>query len=248
MTRFFLSALAALIVLSAGCPKKQIVKPPQSAQEAFETAQAALEAKRYKEAEETFTFVIFNFPGSRQAADAQFYLAETYFDRRDYTQAQTEYDFYLKSFPNGRFEEQASYKLGLAYLNSAPSGARDQSRIIKAKEMLEDFLIRFPESTLKAQVEESIADINRRLAARDFDVALLYYKAGEYRAALTYYEYLFDRLPEDQWPAIERLRLAVSYAETGALDKARPILESLAATSVDPLVKQQAQERLSRLK
>ncbi len=248
MRRYLPALLSAVLLFGAGCPKRQTVRPPQSAQEGLESAQAAFEAKRYKEAEEAFTFVIFNFPGSRQAADAQYYLAETYFARRDFTQAQTEYDFYLKSFPNGRFEEDANYKLGLAYLNSAPSGARDQSRTRNAKEILEDFLVRFPESALRASVEQSIADINRRLAARDFDVALLYYKAGEFRAALTYYDYLTERLPANQWPELEQFRLAVCYAETGSTEKARTLLAALGTTAADPAVKQQALERLARIK
>jgi outer membrane protein assembly factor BamD len=243
--RVLLLALAALVM--AGCPKRQQLAVPDTAEQALELARGYLKDRRFREAEEAFTFLIFNFPGSRAASDAQYWLAETYFVKKDFAQAQTEFDFYLKSFPNGSFQEEANYKLGLSYLRSAPSGSRDQSRTIKAREILEDFLMLYPESELVPDAREALDDIMRRMAGREFEIARLYYRAGEYRSALVYFEHITDQLPTDRWDEADMLRLGICYAETEQPEQARPVLEQLVESAEAPGVVQQARSRLARL-
>jgi outer membrane protein assembly factor BamD len=236
-----------LVLAAAGCPKRVQVPPvPQDAQQAIDQATANLEAKRYRRAEDQFTFIIFNFPGSRQASDAQYYLAETYFRSKDYLQAQDEFDFYLKSFPNGRFQEEATYKLAVSYLRSAPSHVRDQARALKAQEIVNQFLETYPDSPLRSEAEKLLGDIAERLALREFDAARIYYTSGEYKSALVYYGYVNDTYPAERWPGIERYRFGVSLLETADTTKAREVLSELATGSSDPAVKKLASAALAR--
>jgi len=239
--------LAAAFVGLPGCPKRQQVAPVRDAASGLDLGLAALEAGRYKEAEERLTFLIFNFPGSREASDAQYWLGESHFRRRDYVQSQTEFEFYLQSFPNGRYQEQANYQLGLACFLAAPPSSRDQTSTKKAKEILEEFLVLYPDSELRSEVNATLARISRRLAERDFTTAVLYYQAGEFSAALVYYEYLLGHIAQEDWAEDDRLRLAVCYAENGRPEDARPLLESLRATAELPRVRQAAEARLARL-
>ncbi|HDR00472.1 MAG TPA: outer membrane protein assembly factor BamD, partial [candidate division WOR-3 bacterium] len=168
-----LPALAAMLLIAAGCPKRAAFKGPGNSAAALDSALVAFEAGRFAQAEEALTWVIFNFPGSREAADAQYWLAESHFRRGDYHEAQVEYEFYLRSFPNARYQQDANYKLGLAWLRSAPAGARDQQPLNKAQELLSDFLLLYPDSELRPEVEQALAEIERRKTGRDFDVARL---------------------------------------------------------------------------
>ncbi|MFO7675006.1 MAG: outer membrane protein assembly factor BamD [bacterium] len=248
MTRLPGLVVAALAVaLLAGCPKRAAVKPPATARAALDSALARVEANDYARAEEAMTWVIFNFPGSREAADAQYWLAETHFRRRDYSQAQTEFEFYIKSFPNGRYAEDANYKLGLSWLRSAPAGARDQAPVLKARELLSDFIQLYPDSPLRPEAEQALAEIERHQTGRDFDVAGLYFRAGEYRSALVYYRYIAGSLPVERWEPVERLRYATCLAENGAAAEARPLLESLLAGGCPARLREQAQSLLGRL-
>jgi outer membrane protein assembly factor BamD len=236
-----------LVLAAAGCPKRAQIRPvPQDAQEAIDQATASLEAKRYRQAEDQFTFIIFNYPGSRQASDAQYYLAETYFRSRDYLQAQDEFDFYLKSFPNGRFQEEATYELAVSYLRSAPSHVRDQSRALKAQEIINQFLETFPDSKLHPDAEKLLGDIAERLALREFDAARIYYTSGEYKSALVYYNYVSGTYPAERWPSIERYRFAFSLLETADTAKAREVLSALVTGSCEPAVKKLARAALAR--
>jgi len=240
-------ACIPLLASVAGCPKRaQLPAAPQDAQQAIDEATASSEAKRYRQAEDQFTFIIFNFPGSRQASDAQYYLADTYFRNKDYLQAQNEFDFYLKSFPNGRFQEEATYKLAVSYLRSAPGYVRDQARALKAREIMTQFLETYPESPLRGEAEQLLGDIAERLALREFDAARIYYTSGEYKSALVYYNYIDVTYPAERWPGIERYRFAVSLLETADTAKARAVLSELVTGSGEPAVKKLARAALAR--
>jgi outer membrane protein assembly factor BamD len=236
-----------LVLATAGCPKRAQIQPvTQDAQQTIDQATADLEAKRYRQAEDQFTFIIFNFPGSRQASDAQYYLAETYFRNKDYLRAQDEFDFYLKSFPNGRFQEEATYKLAVSYLRSAPSHVRDQVRALKAQEIINQFLEAYPDSPLRPEAEQLLGDIAERLALREFDAARIYYTSGEYKSALIYYQYVNGTYPAERWPGIERYRFGVSLIETADTTKAREVLSELVTGSYEPAVKKLASAALAR--
>jgi len=241
-------ALVALVLAAAGCPKRAQIAPPlQDAQQAIEQATGDLEAKRYRQAEDRFTCIIFNFPGSRQASDAQYYLAEAYFRSGDYVQAQSEFDFYLKSFPNGRFQEDATYKLAVSYLKSAPGHIRDQARALKAREVIEEFLDAYPDSPLRSEAEQLRGDVNERLALKEFDAARLYCISGEYKSALVYYDYVMETYPAARWPGPERYRLGVCLLETRDSAKARVVFGEIVSGNYKPAVKNLARARLRQI-
>ena len=237
-----------VLVLAAGCPKRAVIAPPlQDAQQAIDQATGDLEAKRYRQAEDRFTFIIFNFPGSRQASDAQYYLADAYFQSGDYMQAQNEFDFYLKSFPNGRFQEEATYKLAVSYLKSAPGHVRDQTRALKARQIIEEFLDAYPDSPLRSQAEQLRGDVDERLALKEFDAARLYYISSEYKSALVYYDYVLETYPAASWPGPARYQLGVCLLETADSAKARVVFGEIVSGDYEPAVKKLARTHLSRI-
>jgi outer membrane protein assembly factor BamD len=247
MSRLSRLALILLVLAAAGCPKRQQVAPrPRDAEQALDQAVGELEAKRYRQAADQLTFIIFNFPGSRQASDAQYYLAETYFRSHDYIQAQSEFEFYLKSFPNGRFQEEATFKLAASYLKSAPSHVRDQTQALRAREILDRFLEDYPDSPHHAEAERLRADVAERLALREFDAARLYYASGEYKSALVYYAYISDTYPAERWPGMERYRFAICLLETADSTEARAVLSEIVTGEYEPAVKNLARQALGR--
>lgn len=247
MRSYFVLLLLVTLSLTA-CPKRQQVNRAQTAAEAFAQGLKYKEAKKYPQAEDAFTYCIFNFPGSNEAADAQFHLADCYFEEKDFGQAQSEFDFYLKTFPNGRYKEEAGFKLALSVLRSAPSANRDQSVVLKARELLAEFIEEYPESRFRADAEEALREIGERLVHQEFEAARLYFIAGEFRSALVYYEFILERWPDIRWSGVERYRLAVCYIRTGQAEKALPLLEEIVGTDSCAKLVQAARRQLKRLR
>ncbi|MGB9741656.1 MAG: outer membrane protein assembly factor BamD [candidate division WOR-3 bacterium] len=235
------------IVLSTACPKRVQTIP---ARDAAEGLARALELKRqgkYPQAEDGFTYVIFNFPGSREAADAQFHLADCYYLSRNYSQAQSEFEFYLKNFPHGTFQEEANFKLALATFHSAPGPAQDQSQLRRARELLLDFLERYPNSEFQSKAKETLTQIDERLAENDFQAARLYFKSGEYKSAMVYYEYIQQSWPDLHWSFADRYRLGVCYYHTGQQEKAKAVLTQVLGDSVPAKIHSAAQKLLNQI-
>lgn len=244
-------ALLSVLLLSTifvGCPRQRLgPEPPASAVESLRRGLDELEANRYKAAIEAFTFTIFNYPGSNQAADAQYWLAETYFRKRDYNQAQTEFDFYLKNFPNAQYREAAMFRLAEACFRSAPAATRDQSRTIKAGNILREFMEDYPESQFAASAESLAAAIEQRLAARELSAARLYFRAGEYRSALVYYDYLETGHPKMKWDARDRLQYGIALAAAGDTVRAQAVLRPLADGDCEEQYRRSARRQLELL-
>jgi outer membrane assembly lipoprotein YfiO len=242
-------ALVLLALGLTGCPKRVQVQPtpPPDAETGLQQALDNIAAKRFKQAQDQLTFLIFNYPGSANAADAQYYLAESYFLAGDYIQAQTEYDFYIKSFPNGRFQEESALRLALSYLRSAPGSSKDQSRSLRAQELVAEFLDAYPESKLRPQAESIQADVDLRLADKELAAARLYYKSGEFQSALVYFEYVRSSRPLARWNGDDRLKLGICLQETGRPTDARGVFDEVIAGDYPEPIKQQARARLSRL-
>lgn len=245
--RLVISVLCWVLILS-GCMKRPQINRPETAAAAFDQARKDKDAGRFSQAEDGFTYVIFNFPGTNEAADAQFQLADCYFLSKDYLQAQTEFDFYLKNFPNGRYQEEAAFKLAMATLRSAPGPDKDQTSAIRARELFEEFLERYPESKFQAQVRKALSDIAQRLAHKEFEAARLYLKAGEFRSALVYYEFISNNYPDIHWSVLDRYRWALCYYHTGQPEKARPLFEDILTADAAPKLIQSARGYLNRLR
>jgi len=231
------------------CAKHQTISkpPPPSADEMFESATNNFQAKQYDKAITGFTDIIFNYPGSRYAAEAQYYLALSNFEKKDYAQAIIELDFFIKNFPTSPFIEPATVQLALAYLRSAPNVERDQIQLLKARELLEEASEKFPDSKYQSDIENAQKELTERLARKEFEAANLYFRAQEFDAAKTYYQHLLDKYSQTSWAIKAKFPLAVCFAETGIKEEAKKILEELVKDNSNPELQKKAAAQLKKL-
>lgn len=238
--------LIALWFLS--CARHQIVNKPQRAvEEQFQLAMNNFQAKHYDKAIAGFSDIIFNYPGSRYAADAQYYLARTYLEKRDYLQAIVEFDFFLKNFPTSPYLEPAMVELALAYLRSAPNVQRDQSQLLKAQELLEAVAEKFPNSKYQIDIDKAKQELIEKLAQKEFEAANLYFRAQEFEAAKIYYEHILTNYKTASFAQQAKLPLAICYLETGGKSQAKQLLEEMTKDTSNPKIQKKALAQLKKL-
>jgi len=237
-----------ILAILFSCSKRPVIKTPQQSVDGlYESAMNDFEEKRYDQAVKSFSEVIFNYPGSRYAADAQYYLSLSYFEKKDYFQAAIELEFFINNFPTSPYIEPAIAHLALAYLRSTPSVQRDQIYLSKAQALIEETLDRFPDSKYRTNIEKAQAELIDRFAQKDFKAASLYFRAREYEAAKIYYQHILDEYPQTSWVAKAKLSLATCYAETNAKEQARQLLEELVNDDSNPEIQKKAQVLLKKL-
>jgi outer membrane protein assembly factor BamD len=237
-----------ILAILFSCTKRPVIKTPQQSVDVlYESAMNDFEEKRYDQAIKSFSDVIFNYPGSRYAADAQYYLSLSYFEKKDYYQATIELEFFINNFAASPYIEPAIAHLALAYLRSAPSVQRDQTQMLKAQALIEEALDRFPDSKFRAEIEKAQAELLDRFASKDYKAAILYFRAREYEAAKIYFQHILDEYPQTSWAAKAKLSLATCYTETNAKEQARQILEELVNDDSNPEIQKKAQALLKKL-
>ncbi len=188
--------LLSIFIVIASCRrgKKTVHVPPP--EELFKKAEKLYNDKKYYKAAEVFNKIILNYPGCSLVPEAQYYLAYSYYYMKDYERAEVEFEFLYRQFPTSAYAEEGELMAAVCMYLASPPYYKDQTKTLEAKKMFEKFIKRHPNSPLKEKAEEYIKKINEKLAQKEFETALLYYKFAEYRAALQSFKYIVENFPD----------------------------------------------------
>ena len=100
----------------------------------FDAGVNAYNARKYEEAQRSFTDFLKNYKDHSQAAEAQYYLAECYFQRNQFADAALAYDKVIKQYPKSSSAPGAYLKQGISFSKinqTAAAKARMQEVISK---------------------------------------------------------------------------------------------------------------------
>jgi outer membrane protein assembly factor BamD len=155
----------------------------------------------YEDAANEFQAIILQYPGNDIVDDAQYYLAETRYKRGEYIIAAYEYSNLIKNMPASEFIAKAQFMLAECYYEVSPSFALDQRYTKKAIEEYQAFIDFFPTNEKVQEAEKKIAELNDKLAHKEFEIANIYKKMEYYTAAIRYYDNVLDIYHDSQYAA-----------------------------------------------
>lgn len=109
-------------------PQPQIQAPEKDISLAlFDAGVNAFNARRYQEAQRSFTDFLKNYPSHNLAAEAQFYLAECHFQRNEFAEAALAYDKLITAYPKASQLPGAYLKQGISFSKlNEKAAARDR--------------------------------------------------------------------------------------------------------------------------
>lgn len=187
-----------------------------SPEEAYERGFELYEQGRYERAIPYLQGVFDYGRATDVAADAQLYLGRSYFENGQYILAANEYSRFLGTYRNDPRAEAAEYERALSYYYLAPQYELDQTNTRQALTHLQLFLDRFPNSELKGEAEERIAELREKLAHKAFAAGEMYERRGYFEAAAIQFERVFDEYPDTQWAddaLLGAMRSYIAFAE-----------------------------------
>ena len=197
--------IAALGLVS--CATRQTVK--LGAEDLMGRGQRYYEAKKYDKASADFREVIFNYSGTRVAAEASFLAAECSYQLKDYETAAEEYQQLLADYPGSEHADEAQIRVAESYLGQSPNYALDQSETgDRALAAIGKFFEQYPESKLTERAKGVQVAIEEKLARKDFDAARFYVKREQYLSAKIYLEGIVREYPGTKWAPQARELLA----------------------------------------
>lgn len=214
MRILLLLTLAALTLLS--CRSKDLIRPGDTLDVAFEKAMMQYENEKYSDAARAFETVISIGRGTDTGQNAQYYLAESYYKGGRYLLAASEYTRYVQFNPNSPRREEVEFKEAMCYYNLSPRFKLDQQHTERAIERFRLFRSRYPNSKLSPTAAEHIAELREKLARRDYNAAEFYMRTNRYNSAAIYHDLVIDRFPETSWAEkslVRQIEAYILYAE-----------------------------------
>ncbi len=146
----------------------------------------------YQQAIKEFQAIVLQYPGNSVVDSAQYYLGQSHFKRGEFILAAYEYSKLIKNMPSSKMVPDAQYMLADSYYNLSPYFALDQRYTKKAIDEFQAFIDFFPTDSRVPDAEKKIAEMNDKLAHKEYNTAYIYEKLEDYKAALMYYDFVLD--------------------------------------------------------
>lgn len=179
-----------------------------NAEERFKIAMDKFQDEDYLEALEDFKIVTLQFLGSTLADDAQYYMAECRFKREEYVLASYEYELLLKTMPTSEFVSRARFQRALCYYQLSPESYRDQEYTKKAIDEFQSFIEYHPTDSLVSNAEAKIAEMNTKLAQKEYDNGITYMHMEYYKAAVNSFDYVLEKYYDSPYAESAQLKKA----------------------------------------
>lgn len=220
--QLFIWIFIMLGLIGYSCADKNLIRPGDPVNIAFDKAKRVYDKGAYGEAARAFETVISIARGTNYAQDAQYYLAESYFKNKEYLLAASEYQRYMNYYPRDERREEVQYKEALCYYKLSPRYKLDQTETLKALELFQLFILRYPTSEYSTEAGKRVNELRNKLAHKMFDAGLFYLRIREYNAAQIYFGLVVNEYPDSIWAddaLAKQMEALELYADNSVQDK-----------------------------
>ncbi len=125
------------------------------------------------------------YRGTEKAEEVNYRYAYCYYHQQDYVMAGYYFKNFVTSFPNSPLAEECAYMVAFCYYQDSPTSSLDQANTYKAMDEMQMFMNQHPASKRVAECNKLIDELREKLVKKSFDSASLYYKLGDFKAAIT---------------------------------------------------------------
>ena len=178
-----LLVIASIFILS-GCSKYQKILKSNDFEKKFDMAKVYYDNGKYQKAFPLFEELITVFRGTSKAEDVYYYYAYCNYKLGDFMLAGYHFDNFVKTFPRSDRAEDAQFMNSKCYFLDSPEASLDQTSTYKAIDELQIFINRYPESPKVDECNDLMDRLRFKLETKSYNTARLYYRLGEYKAAI----------------------------------------------------------------
>ena len=220
--RSFIITLFTLLILTSACRNKDLIRPGDPLNVAYDKSVALFEEEKYDDAAYGFDLVTRIGRGTNFSKDAQFYLAESYFFDRQYILAASEYERFISYYPQDEKRQQVEFKLALCFYEQSPRYRLDQTPTLRAIQLFRLFNNKYPDSELVVESAQKIDELRNKLARKSFETGEFYLRTSRYVAASIYFDQVVDQYPESKWAEqslLKQIETYITYADNSITEK-----------------------------
>ena len=172
---------------------------PDDPDAALEKGDRYFQRGKYFQAQEVYKGFLQKHAGHARSDYAQYMLGESYFGEEAYAMAVVEYQILVTNYGYSDYVDDAFLGKALSLLKQAPKTPLDQSICKEARDILEQFIQVFPNSDRLPDAMAALAEVNLKLAKKDFDTMKFYFRGKQYRATMRYVDVIIDGYPQNEY-------------------------------------------------
>ena len=197
--KFYHLFLFVLLVFLASCKSEfEALRSSNNPEKVYKAANKYYADKQYDRAIALYDIVIQYFRGRQEAEDLFYKYAYAHYYQGDYILASTYFKNYSGTFANSQNKMDAEYMSAYSNYKLSPNYKLDQTYTAKAIEGFEQFVNLYPNTEKATEANNMIDEMRRKLEIKSFSQGELYYKIGEYQAAVTSFQNTLKDFPESK--------------------------------------------------
>jgi outer membrane protein assembly factor BamD len=202
--------LSILLIFSSCSKYQKLMKSSNSALK-YEKAVEYYENEDYYRAMQLFDQLIPIFRGTSEAQDLYYYYAYCYYNQKDYLMASFYFKRYATTFPNSDRAEECAYMSAYCKYKDSPVPSLDQTSTQEAISELQSFINSYPDSDRIENCNNLIDQLREKLERKAFDIANLYFKMADYKAAVRSFKNVIRNFPDTDRKETIQFLIAKSY-------------------------------------
>ena len=190
-----LGGLIALIVALSSCNGVNKLLKSNDYEAIYEEGVKRYESEDYTRALQLFDHVAPLIRGTAKAEQLAYYNAYCYYNLNENIMASYYFKRFAKDFPRSEFAEECAFMGAYCKYLESPKSSLDQTNTYEAITELQLFINLYPDSDRIEECNSLIDELRKKLEKKDFEIAQLYLKMEEYKAALTSLNNIIKKYP-----------------------------------------------------
>ena len=171
-------------LLETSCSTYNKVVKNDNYQEKFELANELFEKKEYLKSITLYEQVYQRIPKTGEGELSYYRIARAYYEKSDFPMAGYYFSSFVQHYPYSNKAQECLFLTAMCSVQNSPEFSLDQNDTKVAIDNLQQFIDRYPESSLVDSCNHVMDRLLFKLEKKDFEAVKLYSKTQNYRAAV----------------------------------------------------------------
>lgn len=195
----YLLIFIAIISLSSCTSKFKKILKSNDSEYKFKKAIEYYESEDYFRSMQLLDELIIIYRGTSKAEKIAYYYSYCYFQMEEYLLSSYHFKQFVKTFPRSKDAEECLFMSAYCKYEDSPVYYLDQTNTHEAIKELQLFVNLYPKSDRMKECNKLLDDLRQKLELKAYDVAKLYYKMDEYKAAIHSLKVVLKEFPDTKY-------------------------------------------------
>ncbi len=222
--KWMIAAVSVCLLISA-CASEEHKRE----MEYFDDGNAYFAKDKFDPSQKSYQKLLDESPDSPFRIHSLLGSADAYYLEGEYIASAPVYARFVELYPQDELTPHALFYEAMSYYRDMVALKKDQTNAGKALEIFTEFARKYPMHFATPFVLDKITSLNDRLAEKEFEVALFYFKTTAYISCISRVNYLLEKWPHTRFKADALMLKGKSYLAEEAFDKGNAVLRQLVA-------------------